>query len=480
MVYGADRERPPTFLDGDRAPSMAGLKRRGGAGGCSKRPAGERPGPTPKPRLSISVDAFRRPRPGGCQQEAARDDPRCLFWREEEGMQDQAVGTRDRSVFGGEEGVLLTGATGFVGMELLARFLERTRRTVYALVRAGDERHARERLRATVASLVGDPCAYEDRIVAVPGDVTHPALGLGSLDWLADEVTDIIHGAASVSFELGLPESRSINVEGTRRMLELAALGARRGWLRSFSYISTAYVAGEHAGSFDEGDFDVGQTFRNAYECSKFEAERLVRERLGELPISIFRPSIIVGDRRSGWTQTFNVLYGPLRAFARGAYAAVPARRTAPVAVVAVDDVADAIFALAHRRPGDGRTYHLTASDDADTVGELIDLAAERFERRPPVTVPPSLYRRLVHPVTVRTGAARRRRTLRRSEVYFPYFEIDTWFEDRATRSTLAQQGIRPAPLADYFNRLVDFALRADWGRRPISRHTARKQARAH
>ena len=375
-----------------------------------------------------------------------------------------------------QNSVLLTGSTGFVGMELLAGLLERTELRVYALVRAADRHAAAERLRRTVRGLVGGDGTARGRVVPVAGDITKPGLGLGpSLDALTEDVGQIVHGAASVSFELGLDESRATNVEGTRRMLELAALCHRRGGLRAFSYISTAYVAGTHAGAFAEDQLDVGQSFRNPYELSKFEAERLVRSYAQELPVRIFRPSIVVGDRRTGWTQSFNVLYGPLRAFARGAYAAVPARRSAPVDVVSVDYVADAILALSQAPGGDGATYHLTAGDDASTVGELIDLAAETFDRPPPVSVPPALYRRFVHPFAVRASGGRRRRMLERSEAYFPYFAVDTVFDDAATRAALGPEHVRRAPLWSYFDRLVDFAVRADWGRRPVTRREARE-----
>lgn len=374
-----------------------------------------------------------------------------------------------------QDAVLITGATGFVGMELLARFLERTRRPVIALVRARSADAARERLRHTITSLLGSAGPYERRVVALRADIEQPALGLsGSLDELSATVGDIVHGAASVSFELGLAESRAINVEGTRRMLEFAALCRRRGGLRSFAYVSTAYVAGEHRGRFGEDDFELGQSFRNAYERSKFEAEQLVRAHAAELPITIFRPSIIVGDRRTGWTPAFNVLYGPLRAFAQGAYAVVPARRSAPVDAVSVDYVADAIFELTTRRPGDGRSYHLTAGDDATTVGELVDLSARALGRRPPMTVPPSLYRRALHPLLVRAAGAGRRRALRRTEVYFPYFAVSTVFDDSRTRAALAPLGVRRVPLDAYFERLVSFATRARWGRETITRHAAR------
>ena len=179
-----------------------------------------------------------------------------------------------------------------------------------------------------------------------------------------------------MSFELGLQAARAINVEGTLRVLEFAERCHARGGLRRFSYISTAYVAGEHAGCFSEDDLDVGQRFRNAYEQSKFEAECLARPLRGQrLPITVLRPSIIVGERDSGWTASFNVLYWPLRAFARGAYAALPARRDAPVDVVPVDYVADAIFALSQAPEAEGATFHLTAGAHASSVGELVELA---------------------------------------------------------------------------------------------------------
>ncbi len=214
------------------------------------------------------------------------------------------------------DGVFLTGATGFVGMQLLARYLERTDRRVYALVRGADDREAAARMDRTLLSLFGPDHPHGERVVAVRGDITRPGLGIGAgLDGLAERVSEIVHGAASVSFELELQAARLINVDGTRRMLELAERCHARGGLRRFSYISTAYVAGEHAGCFSEDDLDVGQRFRNTYEQSKFEAESLVARMRGQLPITVLRPSIIVGERDSGWTTSFNVLYWPLRAF---------------------------------------------------------------------------------------------------------------------------------------------------------------------
>jgi thioester reductase-like protein len=368
------------------------------------------------------------------------------------------------------DGVLLTGATGFVGMELLARYLERTNRRVYALVRGANWHEVTARVERTLLCLFGADHPYSQRVVAVRGDITCPGLGLGvKRDQLAERVSEVVHGAASVSFELGLEDTRQINVEGTRRVLEFAESADERGGLRRFTYISTAYVAGEHMGCFSEDDLDVGQRFRNAYEQSKFEAEHLVAG--ARLPVTVLRPSIVVGERDSGWTQSFNVLYWPLRAFSRGAYAALPARRDAPVDVVPVDYVADAIFALSQAPEAEGSTYHLTAGSNATSVGELVELAAAYFKRPAPRLISPGVYRRVVHPLLLQTVRDERsRRALSRSEVFFPYFEVAVTYDDRRSRVALRGTGITPTPLPRYFERLVEFALAAEWGRRSISR----------
>ncbi len=370
------------------------------------------------------------------------------------------------------DGVLLTGSTGFVGMELLARYLEHTDRRVYALVRGANERDVTARVQHTLRCLFGADHPYARRVVAVRGDITHTGLGLGSKrDQLAERVSEVVHGAASVSFELGLEDLRQINVEGTRRVLEFAERCQARGGLRRFSYISTAYVAGQHVGCFSEDELDVGQRFRNAYEQTKFEAECLVTHARRRLGVTVLRPSIIVGERDSGWTTSFNVLYWPLRAFSRGAYVALPARRDAPVDVVSVDYVADAIFALSQAQEAEGATYNLTAGSNATSVGELVELAAAYFRRPAPRLINPGVYRRVVHPLLLQAARDdRQRRALQRSEVFFPYFAARARYDDRRSRVALRGTGITPTPLPRYFDRLVEFALAAEWGRRPIPR----------
>ena len=335
--------------------------------------------------------------------------------------------------------VLMTGATGFVGMELLRRFIERGDRRIHALVRAADDEAAAERLPAHA------------RLSAVAGDIEQPGLGLSeeNRERLAQDVTTVVHCAASVSFDLSLEESRRVNVDGTRNVVDFAQRCRR---LERLTYVSTAYVAGEPRGLFREDQLDVGQRFRNTYERSKFEAERMIRSEAAGLPLQILRPSIVVGDSRTGRTSSFNVLYGPLKALARGRIPAIPARRSSPVDIVPVDYVADRAYELATEGP-DG-TFHLVAGRNATTVGRLLELASGHLRRPAPTVLPPGLYRRVAHP-----WLRRKYRGLRRLEVYFPYFSMRVRFDDR---------GLGPGPAVEgYFHRLVEFAQRAGWGRVP-------------
>jgi long-chain acyl-CoA synthetase len=366
--------------------------------------------------------------------------------------------------------VLLTGGTGFVGMEVLARYLEHGDRRVVMLVRAADDAAARTRVDATLRNLFGVLARrYAGRVDAVAAELTAPSLGLAPLrrEELARRVTTIVHAAASVSFTLPLAQAREINVEGTRRMLDFAELACARGGLERYAHVSTAYVAGTHAGRFSEHDLDVGQEFHNSYEQSKFESEQLVQARTS-VPSTIMRPSIVVGDRHSGWTAAFNVMYWPLRAFARGLYAAVPAVSSAPLDVVSIDYVADAIHALCEMSGGIGETYHLTAGANASTIGEVAELASRYFDKPPPAVLSPADFA-----LAARDATESQRAALEGSLAYFPYFAIGTTFDDARARACLDPPGILVSPLRDYLVRLLDFATASRWGKRPIGRAEA-------
>jgi nucleoside-diphosphate-sugar epimerase len=146
--------------------------------------------------------------------------------------------------------------------------------------------------------------------------------------------------------------------------------------------------------------------------------------------------------------------------------------RSAPVDVVSIDYVADAILSVCEGDDGVGETYHLTAGAAASTVGDLVDLATAYF-RRPLRVLDPEVFERDVAPAVRRHGSPAQRAVLERSRAYFPYFRVAVRFDDRRARSRLEPAGIRAAPLRDYFRTLVDHAVAAGWGRRTITRAQA-------
>jgi thioester reductase-like protein len=354
--------------------------------------------------------------------------------------------------------VFLTGATGFLGMEVLARLLERGERDVVCLVRAADQAAAEARLEGVLATLWEDPAPYRGHARAVAGDVTRPGLGIEPAvrAALAEEIGAVLHCAASITFDLPLEEARLINVEGTREVIGFAREARTLGRLERFVHVSTAYVGGYHAGVFGERHLDTGQDFRNSYEQTKWEAEHVLAA-ADDLAPAIARPSIVMGDSRSGWTPAFNVLYWPLRAFSRGLFDEVPAHPEGLVDVVTVDYVAAALVALLDR--ADAGVFNLVAGKDAPNVQELIAMASKRFDRPPP---------RLIEPGSDLNAGG--------GNVFLPYFEVDTVFDDSRTQSLLDPAELGRTRLSECFGALMDYADAANWGKTPMTREAAARR----
>jgi long-chain acyl-CoA synthetase len=178
----------------------------------------------------------------------------------------------------------------------------------------------------------------------------------------------------------------------------------------------------------------------------------------GDLAPAIARPSIVMGESDTGWTPAFNVLYWPLRAFSRGLFDEIPALPAAHVDVVPVDYVADALVHLLD--VDDQGVFNLVSGRDAPFANELVELACDRFDRPRPEVKPTG-----VPAEGDETGA-----------VYLPYFDMDVLFDDTRARATLGPAGIRPPRLAEYFDRLIDYAEVVRWGKRSMSREEARER----
>jgi thioester reductase-like protein len=347
--------------------------------------------------------------------------------------------------------LLLTGATGFLGGELLVRLVEETDRDIIVLVRADDDAAATTRVARTLATLLPPEAlsAAVPRVRAVAAHLDRPGLGLPprDVDALAGQIDAVVHCAASVQFTLPYDEAWAINVGGTRAMLDLAA---RADGLERFVHVSTAYVAGDRPGPYRESEGDVGQRPRNTYEQTKLMAEQDVLA-AGLPGTSILRPSIVVGDSKTGWTPAFNVIYWPLRAFARGLFPVVPGTPEARVDIVPVDTVADALLTLATADPVTG-TFHVVAGDDAPTARRLTELAASAFDAPLPDFVAPGS----APEVEQRAGA------------FLPYFRVPGVFRTDAS----SRLGFIPPPLETYFTTLLRYADEARWGRANRARWT--------
>ena len=354
------------------------------------------------------------------------------------------------------ETVLLTGATGFLGMELLARLVDQGDRDVVCLIRAPSASAAAERLATVFARLYEEPPEAVERVTAVAGDVAEADLGLEPADRAAliSTVTSVVHCAASISFDLSLEDARRVNTGGAQRMIELSREIAAGGRLRRHLHVSTAYVAGRYRGLFKETDLDLGQGFRNTYEHSKFDGEKAINALAVDLPLVIARPSIIVGDSVSGWTSAFNVIYWPMRAFSRGLMDEIAIDPEGLADIVPVDYVADGLMALLDAEAVDG-TVALVAGAAAPTNAELIGLACRQFGREPPRIVADPASR------------------LQETELYVPYFGIGATLDDARARELLGPLGLVAPSLRDYFKTLIDYAERARWGKRQITRQAA-------
>jgi len=286
--------------------------------------------------------------------------------------------------------VLLTGATGFLGAQIARRLLREADLTVIALVRAENQTAAAHRLSRAwwdwpelVTALTPSlPLSLPERggrggrVEILPGDVSLPCLGLDDASYsrLAGCITHIIHTAADLRVDAPLDDLRNTNVQGTANMLELAHLAQRDHGLERYAHVSTAYVAGGRSGAIPEADLTAAYGFSCAYEQSKYEGERLVQTAKSELPVSVFRPGMIVGATDTGAIRTFNTFYFPLRLYLSGKLPIIPADPALPVNIIPVDYVAEAVVRLTFCPEAQGLNFHLTAPSAAlPQAGELLE-----------------------------------------------------------------------------------------------------------
>lgn len=232
-----------------------------------------------------------------------------------------------------KETIFLTGATGFLGSYLLRKLLDYKNHTIGNIIAFSRGETQREAERRVQQSLWGQlPLRQRHAPMSlfevVRGDITQEHLGLSKhiYNRIMKKVTIIYHSAALCDFNVPLPTIRQINVNGTKSLLEFALSCKENGQFRYFHHISTVAVAGGKKGIFYEKELDVGQSFNNTYEQSKFETEKIIEKyRKKGLPIIVYRPAIITGDAVSGYTSNFRMFYQPLHLLCFELFKEIPA-----------------------------------------------------------------------------------------------------------------------------------------------------------
>nr|WP_223243625.1 amino acid adenylation domain-containing protein [Streptomyces sp. CBMA123] len=276
--------------------------------------------------------------------------------------------------------ILLTGATGFCGAHLLHVLLATTRARIHCLVRAPDEEHALERLRATQQRFLRRDLA-DHRVVPLVGDLAAERLGLTErrFDWLAGRLDAVYHLGGQVNFLYPYHQLRAPNVGGTREVVRLA--GHSRGV--PVHYLSTLAVL---AGFGAAGVREVAERTPLAhperlgvgYVESKWVAEQLLHNAAaGGLPVTVLRTNDVTGDLAAGVMNTGTELCALIKYFADSG--SCPDVRL-PLDFVPADRFARAVAHIAAHAPADGEVYHLTSPDPAG-LPDLADRLRARGHR---------------------------------------------------------------------------------------------------
>ena len=346
----------------------------------------------------------------------------------------------------------VTGATGFIGRHLVERLLEREG-DVYVLVR--------EASRDKLARWEGN-----DRVKPLVGDITEPQLGLDDGARAALEGVDhFFHLAAIYDMAADETSNALLNVGGTRNAVDLAnAIGAKR-----FHHVSSIAVAGLYEGHFTEDMFDEGQKLEHPYHRTKFESEKLVRERV-QAPWRVYRPSIVVGNSKTGEMDKIDGPYYFFKGIQKIRHALPEWFPLISIEwgwtnLVPVDYVAAALDHIAHQEGLDGQAFHLVdpkgmrSGDVLNTFANSAHAphAVMRLDKKLTDVLPKGV---LSYALKIPALSGVRRSFLADlgiPEEIVDYIALTARFDARDTRRALAGSGIELPPLASYADKLWDF-----------------------
>jgi nucleoside-diphosphate-sugar epimerase len=264
--------------------------------------------------------------------------------------------------------IFLTGFPGFIGRRVVGSLAKCHPDASFVLL-------IQPRLLGVARSYL-EEAGLDERATLVGGDLVNRGLGI-EFEHVKD-VTHMWHLAAIYDLSVSEEVARRINVWGTRHVLELCErIQKTSSSFERLMYFSTSYVAGKRQGVVRESELEHDAGFHNFYESTKYDAELLVRSCLSRIPTTIIRPTIVVGDSKSGQTDKYDGPYYilqllmqlpksfPLMYLGRG---------VTRVNVVPVDFVVEASVALSTLADARGKTCHLVEKDPR-TTDAFMDLA---------------------------------------------------------------------------------------------------------
>jgi long-chain acyl-CoA synthetase len=370
-----------------------------------------------------------------------------------------------------DEQILLTGATGIVGCEIVRELLRLPEPpSVLALFRGSDVEG--ETKKRWLCSWAGVSDERASRLEMLRGDMTRDGLGLSSADrGRARSVTGILHAGAVTRFDQ-TPEAALVNnVASTKQILALAR-DCRR--IERIGIVSTAFVAGRRRGTIYEDELDPDGEFNNEYEHSKALAEQEARLAMRELPIAVYRLAIVVGRRTDGRISRLSGLYPIVRLFHEGLLAMFPGERDQCIDLVPADFAAAAICHLFTQVFAPGRTYQICAGPERSfTLGELfpgIDgflAAADPTWRRRgqplPLPVTAEVFRDFVDIVEL-TGNPRLKQIIQQTRTVTRQLEMPKTFDTSLFSDAVrGVDGLTLPHASDWLQPSVSWGVETNW-----------------
>ena len=370
--------------------------------------------------------------------------------------------------------ILVTGASGALGPHLLAELLRcEANEQIFALLRPGPGWASRvQDLRTTVDELARsescDPSGFFERLHPIAADIRRDDLGLegGDRSRLSNQVDLVVHAAANTRFAAPLSDLRDVNVDGTRRVLELAHHCSR---LQQFLLVSTTCVAGTRTGAIAERLEETSGEFVNLYERTKWDAERLTAA--AGLPVRIARLSTCIGGERTGYVHRFGAIHQSIRWLVRGLVPMLPSADGSLVDLIATDVAARWIARAAARPVESLEVCHVAAGDRAIPIHELVDAAVAHLRDRvsgwkngqieAPVIVDAATFELFERSVR-QSGDALFGRVLEGARSFFPALLYPKVYH--TARAEQLWGG--PLPLSDWrstLGKVIDFGCARDW-----------------